>query len=201
MGNYLQNNGYNTYYKGKQHFKFINDDSTEDLSSHGYSEWVGPEAHGPTNFRKSTGFFRDTEYTNSVLELLPNLKEPYCLFVSLLNPHDIVFWVAHNMQKYPVGQLIAWLFKIPQIGLGVDETLPNLEDSPTQHEDLSCKPTAQSAFIEMYKQIMGKPFYNLYHKNFKEIRLFYYSLLKDVQQNFWKIFTNKRFYFKVSIAT
>ena len=194
LGTYLKNAGYNTYYKGKQHFKYINDNSTDNLASHGFDNWDGPEAHGPTNFRKSTGYFRDTQYTQSVLDLLPNLKEPYCLFISLLNPHDIVFFTAYNMQKYPIGKLIAWFFGIPQIGPEIDETLPHCEDTPTQYENLDFKPSAQKSFREVYKQILSKPFYKYFHSDFNILRRFYYTLIKDVQQNFWKIFCELKKY-------
>jgi len=188
LGMYLRENGYNTHYIGKQHFKNVSGEDDSNLESHGWSNWKSPEPHGPTSMKNASGYYRDQGYVEEAMTLIPKLQEPYCLFISLLNPHDIVFWTAHEMQYFPVGKLLAWFFGIPYIGPETDTTLPEKIDFPTDNENLSTKPQAHSQFIEIYKKIISKPFFYWFHSNKHRLRRFYYTLIKDVQNNFYKIF-------------
>ena len=181
LGNYLSDDGYNCYYKGKQHIKKTYDKYAS-LLSHGYKDWCPPEGHG-LNLSESTAYFRDEGYVQEVLDLIPTLKEPYCLFISLLNPHDIVYWSVFGTKNklFP--------FNIPMFKFDIDETVPDCSEWPTDHENLSTKPNVQTSYHDIYSSLLTFPYmHDILHEDKNKIRRFYYSLIKNVQQNFSTIF-------------
>lgn len=99
--------GYDCQYRGKWHVSKGNntgdpygDVTAEDIALFGFKGWVGPDAGEdakPENF--GGGFANhDQMYIRQALEYLKEVKErrlkgdyqPYCLVISLVNPHDVL---------------------------------------------------------------------------------------------------------------
>jgi len=99
--------GYDCQYRGKWHVSKGNnvgdpygDVTAEDIALFGFKGWVGPDAGEdakPENF--GGGFANhDQMYIRQALEYLKEVKErrskgdyqPYCLVLSLVNPHDVL---------------------------------------------------------------------------------------------------------------
>ena len=99
--------GYDCQYRGKWHVSKGNntgdpygDVTSEDIALFGFKGWVGPDAGEdakPENF--GGGFANhDQMYIRQSLEYLKEVKErrskgdyqPYCLVISLVNPHDVL---------------------------------------------------------------------------------------------------------------
>jgi choline-sulfatase len=144
----LRGAGYEVAYKGKWHLTHPSGDG--DLLSgwherdavriaddYGFADWEAPDAgenakaenFGGGNAGHGEGW--DEVYTAQAEQWLgrPDLPEPFCLVVSLVNPHDVLGYPA----SYLRGGYAADEFR----GLGVE--LP-----PTIDEDLGTKPGVQS---------------------------------------------------------
>ena len=99
--------GYDCQYRGKWHVSKGNnvgdpygDVTAEDIALFGFKGWVGPDAGEdakPENF--GGGFANhDQMYIRQALEYLKEVKarrskgdyQPYCLILSLVNPHDVL---------------------------------------------------------------------------------------------------------------
>ena len=99
--------GYDCQYRGKWHISKGNnsgdpygDVTAEDIALFGFKGWVGPDAGEdakPENF--GGGFANhDQMYIRQALEYLKEVKDrrskgdyqPYCLVLSLVNPHDVL---------------------------------------------------------------------------------------------------------------
>ncbi len=140
IGNRLREAGYNVGYKGKWHLtKAIRGEwseaDTEQLDrDFGFGDWDPPDAgenaeaeHFGGGNAGYSGQGWDEDYTRQVESWLARdeLPEPFCLIVSLVNPHDVL--------GYP-GSYIEGGYSLEAIrDMGV--RLP-----PTVNEDLSGKP-------------------------------------------------------------
>ena len=189
LGNYLTKSGYNCYYKGKQHMKKIHlNGEDDDLLSHGYQGWTSPDGHG-IDMYVGSAFFRDKDYTEEVLKLIPKLKEPYCLYVALLNPHDIALWTAFNMRNRWWGNLCLWYLGAPMFDMEIDKDIPDCSNWPSDKETLEDRPSAQRSYKEVYsKAITNTAIHDNLHGDLNLLRQFYYTLIKNVQNNFLTIF-------------
>src|SRR6187549_1532099 len=107
-------------------------------NDYGFADWEPPDAgenakaeHFGAGNAGPLGQGWDEVYTRQVEEWLGrhDLPEPFCLVVSLVNPHDVLGYPS----QYEVGGYTRSQFR----DLGV--TLP-----PTVHEDLREKPTVHS---------------------------------------------------------
>ncbi len=121
------------------------------LQPFGFSGWIGPEPHGahPAN----SGLVRDRLYADQAVALLrdrerrrregdPEALRPLLLFVSFVNPHDIVLWPRFAMRD----------------PLAPDpEHPPTVPEAPTQYEDLRDKPATQVAYRDAYYAMYGPP--------------------------------------------
>jgi choline-sulfatase len=144
----LRGAGYHVAYKGKWHlthpsggpgamFAGWTPGDAERLAELGFAEWEPPDAgenakaehFGGGNAGEGEGW--DEVYTRQAERWLgrAELPEPFCLIVSLVNPHDVLGYPA----SYERGGYGADEFR----GLGVE--LP-----PTVDEDLSTKPAVHS---------------------------------------------------------
>jgi choline-sulfatase len=150
MGNLatlLRAAGYEVAYKGKWHLTHPSSgpllggwnsrDAARIADDYGFADWEAPDAgenakaehFGGGNAGHGEGW--DEVYTRQAEQWLgrPDLPEPFCLVVSLVNPHDVLGYPA----SYLRGGYAADEFR----GLGVE--LP-----PTVDEDLGTKPGVQS---------------------------------------------------------
>jgi len=195
VGDWFRAGGYRTYYKGKWHVSHAvieNPDGsgrvetldkdgnaiTENISAYleadlldayGFSEWVGPEAHGfgPQN----TGTVRDPFTADETISLLKRFdqekgKKPWLTVCSLLNPHDIAtFGILAKTQ-----------------GLSYEtQGIPSILKSPTQDEDLSTKPACQQSFIKAWGKILAP------QPQIELQRRFYYQMHRKVDEQIARV--------------
>jgi arylsulfatase A-like enzyme len=206
MGDYFRAAGYRTFYKGKWHVTHADllDPATGEplptleekeegkpiqanveaylaanpLDGHGFAEWVGPEPHGSSKF--NTGLHRDTDFARQALELLDRLEaehragtatEPWLLVASFVNPHDIVLFGL-------LWQLFGFDF--------ADDTVPDVANAPTRHENLATKPQAQQSYADKYGAfLLPQPTLPIY-------RRFYYYLQKEVDAHVAAVYERLR---------
>lgn len=107
IGRLLEPLGYDCQYRGKWHVSKGNnigdpfgDVTSEDIALFGFKGWIGPDAGEdakPENF--GGGFANhDQMYILQAIEYLKKVKarrskgdyQPYCLIISLVNPHDVL---------------------------------------------------------------------------------------------------------------
>ncbi len=185
LGDWFRAGGYRTYYKGKWHLSHahiendegdgyllsIDDDGVpqpenierylrEDLlDDWGFSEWVGPEAHGlePHNM----GLVRDPFTADETVELLQRLDaedshEPWLTVCSLLNPHDIAFFGLLGLAS---GQRYK------------PKSVPDVPQAPTYEEDLATKPTCQQSMVDLWPRIVApQPWIQAHRKFYYEMQ-------------------------------
>ncbi len=195
IGDWFRAGGYRTFYKGKWHvshahlpapdgkgyLQTLDKDGNSNaeniaaylkadlLDAYGFSEWVGPEAHGTGH--QNMGTARDPFTANEVITLLKRLdqdgnKTPWLTVCSFLNPHDIAaFGIAALTQ-----------------GLRYDfNSVPSVPASPTQEEDLSTKPACQQSYVDVWgKMLAPQPW-------IEAQRRFYYQLQATVDEQIGRV--------------
>jgi choline-sulfatase len=145
LATHLRERGYHVALKGKWHLskpvdgrEWSDADPARIERDYGFADWEPPDAGGDAKAETFGGGNAgtthegwDTDYTRQVEQWLArqDLPEPFCLVVSLVNPHDVLGYPS----QYEVGGYTRSQFR----DLGV--TLP-----PTVHEDLRDKPTVHS---------------------------------------------------------
>ena len=198
IGNYFQEAGYNTRLKGKWHVSdasiATNDGvvlSTFDMNgksipalekfyleknplhNYGYDGWIGPEPHGA--LPQNMGASRDGGYRDQVisdLKILDKACDPWLMFASFVNPHDITLFGALTQDN-------------PSFDFPVDPTLPDRlfkEEFNTSHtENLSFKPHAQKYYRDHYHTFF-QPITNLdkYYRT-------YFTMMKEVDEDMLKV--------------
>jgi arylsulfatase A-like enzyme len=145
LARFLRAAGYEVGYKGKWHLThpigeegWSEQDAERLDREYGFAGWEPPDAGenakaehfgGGTAGPSRRGW--DEEYTRQAVRWLSRegLAEPFCLVVSLVNPHDVLGYPAsHGVGGYSVAEF-------RDLGVG----LP-----PTVDEDLSDKPTVHT---------------------------------------------------------
>jgi choline-sulfatase len=147
--------GYDVIYKGKWHMSHGQQavDGTwveDDISRYGFSGWDAPDGGGDTNISNFGGGIanHDQRYIDDAKAFLQDrikspTGRPFCLVVSLINPHDVLGYpgVVPGSSETPA-----------YIAGGYDEswlapTSPAIQRPPTADENLSTnyKPTAHAA--------------------------------------------------------
>jgi len=143
--------GYNVIYKGKWHCSKPAgaEWAPSDLSKYGFSRWNPQDAGADQSIGEAGGGVaaNDGRFMASVgavdagsegiLSFINEVAvdlQPFCLIVSLVNPHDVLLY-PRNYEK--AGYDDSWLDG--EIGLPA-----------TVNEDLSTKPTAQRAFLKIF---------------------------------------------------
>ena len=195
LGDWFRAGGYRTFYKGKWHvshahldapdgkgpLQSIEEDGTpipeniaaylkaDLLDPYGFSEWVGPEAHGLG--KQNTGTVRDPFTADETIALLKRLDHdgndrPWLTVCSLLNPHDIALF---------------GIFALVQ-GLRFDTgDIPPVSDAPTHEEDLSTKPACQQSYINAWgKMLAPQPWIETH-------RRFYYQMQRNVDEQIGRV--------------
>ena len=162
LGTVMKAAGYNVVYKGKWHCsKPRGDESNPDASpriskQYGFDRWDPPDAGanqsipeaggGVTNndgrIIESKGPVKDAaEGAMQYLDSVAGKQEPFFLVVSLVNPHDVLFYPSKTFEESGYDE--SWL-------------AGNVEVPPTNEEDLSTKPTVQEEFLRIFN-LTGKP--------------------------------------------
>ena len=139
------------------------------LDDYGFSEWVGPEAHGLGY--QNTGTARDPFTADETIALLKRLdqdgsEQPWLTVCSFLNPHDIALFGVIALAQ----------------GLRYDtDSVPHVPDAPTFKEDLSTKPACQQSYIDAWgKILMPQPWVETQ-------RRFYYQLQRTVDEQIGRV--------------
>lgn len=195
MGDWFRAGGYRTFYKGKWHVSHlvleapdgkgpllsIDDNGTpipeniaaylkaDLLDAYGFSQWVGPDPHGPG--KHNTGTNRDVFTADETMSLLQQLDrdasdQPWLTVCSLLNPHDIAMYgvigLAHGLRPEFDG-------------------IPNIPEPPTQDEDLATKPTCHQSFVDAWGKMLAP------QPHFESQRRFYYQLQRTMDQQMGRV--------------
>ncbi len=145
--------GYEVVYKGKWHLSKPKGESgdfvSEDLLPYGFTRWNPPDAGANQSIAQAGGGSTDNDgrFMDStgapesddegILQYLTSYapsSQPFCLIISLVNPHDVLL--------YPKNYLTA----------GYDDSWleGDIDLPPTVDEDLSTKPDAQQNFKNIF---------------------------------------------------
>jgi arylsulfatase A-like enzyme len=144
--------GYTPVYKGKFHCNKPANGSTwvpSDVNQYGFTRWDPPDAGGNQDIPEEGGgiYDNDGRFMNSqgtpeagtegAVQYLSGAaaqSQPFLMFVSLVNPHDVLFYP----KTYTTG--------------GYDDSWLQGEIEPpaTADEDLSTKPTVQREFLRLF---------------------------------------------------
>jgi choline-sulfatase len=158
LGTVMKAAGYNVVYKGKWHCSKPAGAEAEpsDLEKYGFDRWDPPDAGanqsipeaggGVTNndgrIIESKGKVEDSaEGALQYLDSVADKQEPFFLVISLVNPHDVLFYPSKTFEESGYDQ--SWL-------------AGNVDVPPTNEEDLSTKPTVQEEFLRIFN-LTGKP--------------------------------------------
>lgn len=158
----LKEVGYDVIYKGKWHMSsrlHAADGSylEDDLARYGFQGWDAPDAGGdgkPENFGGADAVNtvkNDQRFVEDAVAFLTDrtnhpTAKPYCLIVSLVNPHDVI--------SYPKQYDITDGYK--QAGdPWIAATTPTIKLPPTEDEDLSTKPTVHRDMLARLAQGLG----------------------------------------------
>lgn len=89
-GTMLRERGYRTWWWGKWHLGAEADNTPDGLDAHGFSGGTYPSPNGAP----SQGLHKDPEITDQFVEWFDQHASdgPWCTTVSLVNPHDIMWW-------------------------------------------------------------------------------------------------------------
>lgn len=150
--------GYEVVFKGKWHLtKPLGQDwAPEDLERFGFMRWNPPDGGANQDISQAGGGVTDhdgrfmdangsaEDGEEGVLKFISDragAEKPYCLIVSLVNPHDVLLYPGPaNMDppKYVQG--------------GYDESWleGDIKLPPTVGEDLSTKPDCQAQFVRLF---------------------------------------------------
>ncbi len=151
--------GYNVIYKGKWHCSKPaqkEDAQPSDLERYGFTRWNPPDAGANQSVPEAGGGFIDNDGRfiesvgspeagdEGVMQYLSSAaaqQQPFFLVISLVNPHDVLFYPSKTFQE--AGYDDSWI----QGDINVPET---------NDEDLSTKPSVQEQFLKIFN-LTGKP--------------------------------------------
>jgi arylsulfatase A-like enzyme len=184
LGHRFQAHAWDSVYFGKWHLSYANlhnpngdvvavEDiaayqSANPLAAYGFNEWTGPEPHGADI--KNSGLFRDEGYVAQAQGWLrrraaAQSDNPFLLIISLVNPHDIVFWPPWSL----------WQSKLLDL-----DGIPDIGAADSQSSVPSGEPPVLGAYRKQYASAYGpSSIVNwLYDRNPERYRKFYCSLLR-----------------------
>lgn len=193
LGHRFEAHGWDSVYFGKWHLSYANlHDSkgavvtAEDpvsyqaanpLAPYGFNQWTGPEPHGADI--KNSGLFRDEGYVEQAKEWLRRRADsktdaPFLLIISLVNPHDIVFWPPWSL----------WQSKFLDL-----EDIPDIGAAESEMGVPSREPSVLAAYRKQYPSAYGpSSIVNwLYARDPERYRKFYCSLLRRSDRHLGEI--------------
>ena len=158
LGTVMKAAGYNVVYKGKWHCSKPAGAEAEpsDLENYGFDRWDPPDAGANQSIPEAGGGVTDNdgriiESRGSVkdaaegalqyLDSVAGKQEPFFLVISLVNPHDVLFYPSKTFEESGYDE--SWL-------------AGDIEVPPTNEEDLSTKPSVQEEFLRIFN-LTGKP--------------------------------------------
>ena len=148
--------GYNVVYKGKWHCSKPNGKHFVriDLQRYGFYRWDPPDAGANQSIEETGGGYADNDgrFMNqdgqwhagkegalAYLSSVAATQQPFCMIVSLVNPHDVLLYPRTYVEAGYTGAALAGDIQIPV----------------TIHEDLSTKPTVQTEFLHIATAGLG----------------------------------------------
>lgn len=182
--------GYNAVYKGKWHVDKPAGQNwePEDVGKYGFERWSPPDAGANQNVDQEGGgtYNHDGTYMNSVgdvadgtegaLQFLNSYaaqQQPFCMVISLVNPHDVLLYPRHLTDG---GYDDSWLEGT--IGL-----------PPTVRESLKTKPAVQEEFLKIFNLSgplptpqMKRNYLNFYGNLMKTVDGYLVDVLNALQQ-------------------
>jgi choline-sulfatase len=159
LGTVMKAAGYNVVYKGKWHCSKPAGAEAEpsDLEKYGFDRWDPPDAGANQSIPEAGGGITNNdgrimeskgqeakeaaEGAMQYLDTVAGLQQPFFLVISLVNPHDVLFYPSRTFEES--GYDDSWL-------------AGEVEVPPTNGEDLSTKPTVQEEFLKIFN-LTGKP--------------------------------------------
>jgi choline-sulfatase len=160
LGTVMKAAGYNVVYKGKWHCSKPQDEELgaqpSDLEAYGFDRWDPPDAGANQSISEAGGGVTNNdgrimeskgqaaqaaEGAMQYLDTVAGKQEPFFLVVSLVNPHDVLFYPSKTFDES--GYDDSWLSG-------------DIEVPPTNEEDLSTKPSVQEQFLKIFN-LTGKP--------------------------------------------
>lgn len=167
IGHMLRKAGYYTAYKGKWHLnkEFDTEDPerrfTKDMEAYGFADFYGPgdiigHTHGGYQFDHLIAGSAVTWLRRKGRPLSDGNK-PWCLFVSLVNPHDVMYFNTDEPGK-PVqdtGRLMMHAERAPEHELyraTWDQKLPSNLGEPF---DAPGRPKAHAEFHNTWNYVLG----------------------------------------------
>ncbi len=158
LGTVMRAAGYNVVYKGKWHCAKPAgaEDEPSDLERYGFDRWDPPDAGANQTIPQAGGGYTDNdgrivesqgayqqakEGALQYLDAVAGLQQPFFLVISLVNPHDVLFYPSKTFEES--GYDDSWL-------------AGDIEVPPTNEEDLSTKPSVQEEFLRIFN-LTGKP--------------------------------------------
>jgi len=167
IGHMLRKAGYYTAYKGKWHlnskFEMEAPDHlfTKEMEEYGFADFFSP---GDIIGHTLGGYQFDNMIANSAITWLrrngrplADDSKPWCLFVSLVNPHDVMYFNTDLPGKkvQDTGRLMKHAAPAPDHELYKatwDVTLPG---SIKQPFDVPGRPKAHDEFLKMWNYVLG----------------------------------------------
>lgn len=155
IGHMLREQGYYTAFKGKWHLSWL-EHSEDALESYGFSdfqqwgEMYGKPLEG--EMLDGTAAFQTVDWLETKA---PTLDQPWLLVCSLVNPHDIMFYLSDPVEMPPPGGAMGPL-KTPQQRLGWFDRQWNIGLPDNLHDDFKLQPYGVRAYKESTDFNYGK---------------------------------------------
>jgi choline-sulfatase len=179
IGTVMKAAGYNVVYKGKWHCSKPQDEEKgaqpSDLEAYGFNRWDPPDAGANQNVSEAGGGVTNNdgrimdskgqaaeaaEGAMQYLDTVAGKQEPFFLVISLVNPHDVLFYPSKTFDES--GYDDSWLSG-------------DIEVPATNEEDLSTKPSVQEEFLHIFN-LTGKPESNVEKQSYLN---FYGNLMRS----------------------
>lgn len=192
IGHMLRKAGYYTAYKGKWHLNASFDTHeptqlfTKEMDAYGFSDFVWP---GDVLVHTLGGFKNDQMIAGSAVswlrdkgQAINNEGKPWSLFVSLVNPHDIMYFNtdAPGEQVQDNGKLMMTAARAPNHGDYQKQWHAPLPANLRQSLDTPDRPAAHREFNRAWGYTLGNiPLENARWDRFTD---FYFNSLRAVDQ-------------------
>lgn len=168
IGHMLRRAGYYTAYKGKWH---LNEDFdthkadrffTKKMEAYGFSDFVSP---GDIIAHTRGGYEFDHLISGSAISWLrrkgkpfAQANKPWCLFVSLVNPHDVMYFNtdAPGQKVQDTGQLLMRAARAPDHDLYKATWNVRLPQTLREPLDAPGRPKAQGEYSQIWRHLLGE---------------------------------------------